>query len=70
MVTILAEYKFTNYDDWQAAQDKLYKELGNSNYLSMKIQLMGNHNKNISTHLPITIKGKPCEAVRAGKKLN
>ena len=28
----LAEYKFTDWDDWDAAKGKLYNELGSSNY--------------------------------------
>jgi hypothetical protein len=32
MATKLAEYKFTEWEDWKAAIGRLYDELGSSNY--------------------------------------
>ena len=34
MASKIAEYKFIDYDAWQAAKSRLYDELGNSNYSS------------------------------------
>jgi hypothetical protein len=32
MATKIAEYKFTDYDDWTAAKNRLHDALGSSNY--------------------------------------
>ena len=32
MATKLAEYKFTDYSDWEAAKNRLYDALGSNNY--------------------------------------
>ena len=32
MATKIAIYKFNDYDDWTAAQNRLYESLGSSNY--------------------------------------
>jgi len=32
MATKIAEYKFTDYDDWSAAKNRLYDALGGNNY--------------------------------------
>ena len=32
MATKIAEYKFTDYDDWKAASDRLYDALGSGNW--------------------------------------
>jgi len=32
MATKIAEYKFTDYNDYQAAKNRLYDALGSSNY--------------------------------------
>jgi hypothetical protein len=32
MATKLAEYKFTNWDDWSVAKSHLYDEVGSNNY--------------------------------------
>jgi len=32
MATKIAEYKFSDYDDWTAAKNRLYDALGSSNY--------------------------------------
>ena len=38
----IAEYKFTDYDDWSAAKNRLYDALGSSNY-SEAIRYEGNN---------------------------
>jgi hypothetical protein len=32
MATQIAVYKFNDYDDWKAAQNRIYEALGSTNY--------------------------------------